>query len=131
MKGLKGDTLSGVIAELFGSLESSEIKSNIESRNFSYFNSAIRFEAISEFSNFWDEVYWFAEAKAEIEREDHPCLHVAFACSAASGPTMEKQHGMYSIFQKSSDGALVISNCPWCGTKLPTSLVASAPNDQH
>lgn len=120
MDKLKYEKISTIISSLFGDVEPQAIKDNISIGNFSYFNDVAKFEKLEDFSEFWDDLYWFAEIK-EGDYKNHPCIHVAHACSALGGSIITEEHGIYSIVDPHrKNSGTVISNCPWCGIHLNT-----------
>ncbi|WP_275789607.1 hypothetical protein [Pararhizobium gei] len=119
MDKVRYEKISKIISNLFVDVDAKDIKENISGGNFSYFNDVAKFENIAEFSDFWDDLYWFAEIKDEPSCEEHPCIHMSHACSTAGGKIVSKVNGLYSISDARSGGT-VISNCPWCGIHLNT-----------
>lgn len=121
MDKLRYDKISKIISNLFVDVDPREIKENISSGNFSYFNDVAKFENLADFSDFWDDLYWFAEIKVDYSYKEHPCIHIAHACSASGGKIITEEHGLYSIVDPHREnGGTVISNCPWCGIHLNT-----------
>ena len=115
---MRENKFSKLISALFASADPDEIKRNIAQSNMAYFNSIARFENVPENSDFWDDLYWFAEAQQEFLSGDYPCIHMAYACSPAGGPSIAKQHNLYSILHPTPTTTIVIGNCPWCGIEL-------------
>ncbi|MCV3766625.1 hypothetical protein [Rhizobium sp. TRM95796] len=68
------------------------------------------------------DIWWYVEIRHELDIEDFPCIHIAYAISSKAKSVIGRSHGVFTLsLDQTRTNGLVIGFCPWCATPLNVS----------
>lgn len=70
-----------------------------------------------------NDVLWYLAIRQEVDVTTFPCVHIAYATSAAANRVIDEHHGVYAIRTGVTGHGIVIGFCPWCALELNVAAV--------
>src|SRR5689334_12232818 len=121
---------SAALPKAFASESIEDCTAAARTENFSAFRGRIDAAILDHLESCQDcpnDILWYFEIRDELNVEDFPCLHMAYACSSRLNRLARR--GIGSTFElrtsPDKDEGIVIGYCPWCAIPLPVSGLAS------